>query len=491
MFKKIILLLILAYFFPLIFVLGQTEGSILPGAVYIDIKVGTSTQNLSDGPLYITSGSSIYLKWQGQAEFCYALGSWRGVRNPNGQTSYTLWRQGKYTYALVCASLPRNLEPLLGQVSGGLNFEDFIAFDYVEVYVQPRVSTPRVDLKINSYDGPITVYSPTTLNLSWRAEYDSRMFEVSCRGEGPNWNRVNLSPQGSERIPFNLPQGEYTYTFTCDFNPKCLVPQICPAMPTRSLSDSVKVISRIQTPPPTPPTSTRPTVDFKVYDPRTGNFTDGPVTLNVGEETRVKWTVNGFMYNRVSCSKFGDWSSNVPPNGEEVFRVREAREYNLGIRCEFSYRCEDQICAQVILPDVAAEDKVTIRGIATTTQLPDLEVFGMEFYRYHYPETPENKISTSSLVNYLGKEVTVKALLKNSGNADASGFSVKWFLNGNQVGYGGHSPLRAGQVSNDNVRFLWRVNPGIYEFKFVADADNHVRESNENNNEFILRVEVR
>jgi hypothetical protein len=363
MFKKIILLLILASFSPIIFVLGQTGNP-----VSIDIKVGTSTQNLSDGPLYVTPGSRIYLKWQGQAEFCYALGSWRGVRNPNGQTSYTLWRQGKYTYALVCASLPKNLEPLLGQISGNSNFENFIAFDYVEVYVQPRVSTPRVDLKINSSDGPITVYSSTTLNLSWKAEYDPRMFEVACRGEGPNWNRTNLPPQGSERAPFNLPQGEYTYTFTCDFNPKCLAPQICPEMPSRSLSDSVKVISRIQTPPPPPPTSTRPTVDVKVYDPRRGNFTDEPVTLNVGEETRVKWTANGFMYNRVSCSKFGDWSGNVPPNGEEVFRVREAREYNLGIRCEFSYRCESQICPQVILPDVTAEDKVTIIGVATTTR---------------------------------------------------------------------------------------------------------------------------
>jgi len=118
------------------------------------------------------------------------------------------------------------------------------------------------------------------------------MFEVSCRGEGPNWNRTNLSPQGSERVPFNLPQGEYTYTFTCDFNPKCLAPQICPEMPVRSLSDSVKVISRIQTPPP-------------------------------------------------------------------------------------------------------------------TTQLPHLEVFGMEFYRYPYPETPENKISTSSLANYLGQAMKI------------------------------------------------------------------------------------
>jgi hypothetical protein len=483
MLKKLILSSILISFFPIIFVLGQTN------PVSIDIKVSTSTQNFSDGPLYITSGSRIYLKWQGQAEFCYALGSWRGIRNPNGQTSYTLWRQGKYTYALVCASLPRNLQPLLGQVSGEPDFESFIAFDYVEVYVSPRVSAPRVDLKINGSDGPITVYNSTTLNLSWNVQYDPRMFEASCRGEGPNWNRQNLPPQGSERVSFNLPQGEYTYNFTCDFNPKCFGPGICPEMPTRSISDSVRVISRISGFPPVP-TSTRPTVDIKAYDPQRRDFTDGPITLNVGEQTRVKWTSNGFMYNRVSCSKFGDWSGNVPPNGEEVFTVREAKEYNLEIRCEFSYRCEGQICPQIYLPDISAEDIVKIRGVATTTQLPDLQVFGIEFYKYDLPETPENKIITSSLVNYVGQQVTVKALLKNSGNADSSGFNVKWFLNGSQVGYGGHSPLRAGQVSNDNVRYLWRVSTGTYEFKFVADADNHVRESNENNNEFTLRVEI-
>ena len=352
MFKKFSLLLAL-FVIPFIFVFGQER------EVFIDIKVGTSTQNLSDGPLYLNQGSRIYLKWSGKANFCYALGNWRGVRQPNGQTSYTLYREGKYIYALFCASLPKNLQPILGQISGGFNFEDFIAFDYVEVYVRSRVSTPRVDLKINNSDGPITISRPTKIYLTWRTDYNPRFFEASCRGSGANWERQNLSPRGSENFLFDLPQGEYTYTFTCDFNPKCLAPEICPETSARSVSDSVKVISRISA---TPPTS-RVQVDVKVYDPQTRNFTDDPITLNVGEQTRVKWTSAGYMYNRVSCSKFGDWSGNVSPNGEEVFTVREAKEYRLGIRCEFSYKCEAQICPQIYLPDVSAEDSIVIRGV--------------------------------------------------------------------------------------------------------------------------------
>ena len=110
----------------------------------------------------------------------------------------------------------------------------------------------------------------------------------------------------------------------------------------------------------------------------------------------------------------------------------------------------------------------------TVLGLPDLQVSGITLSPY-----PKVGVTT-----------TATAHLANLGQSASGGFNVKWFLNGVQVGYGYHTPLAAGQVSTNNVRFTWNPSPGTYTLRFEADVDKHVAESNENNNGYQVTVTV-
>jgi hypothetical protein len=85
---------------------------------------------------------------------------------------------------------------------------------------------------------------------------------------------------------------------------------------------------------------------------------------------------------------------------------------------------------------------------------------------------------------------TAFAWLSNVGQVASGKFSVKWFLDGVQVGYGYHTSLAPGQVSTDNVRFDWTPTLGVHTLRFEADVDKEVAESNENNNKYQKTVTV-
>jgi subtilase family serine protease len=110
----------------------------------------------------------------------------------------------------------------------------------------------------------------------------------------------------------------------------------------------------------------------------------------------------------------------------------------------------------------------------TVRVLADLEVSGIDFTS---PPTA-------------GVPTTGVARLANVGVTSSGGFNVKWFLDGRQVGYGGHASLAPGEVSNDNIRFGWTPTPGRHTLRFLADVDGHVPELYEGNNSASLTVQV-
>ena len=108
----------------------------------------------------------------------------------------------------------------------------------------------------------------------------------------------------------------------------------------------------------------------------------------------------------------------------------------------------------------------------------DLVASGIKFYKPGYPETPENEVS--HLI--AGELVTCKAILTNRGGLDTGDFNVKWYMDGQEVGYGGHTNLAPNETSEDNVRFDWTPTQGRHTVRFDADVDDQVAESNEDNN---------
>lgn len=89
-----------------------------------------------------------------------------------------------------------------------------------------------------------------------------------------------------------------------------------------------------------------------------------------------------------------------------------------------------------------------------------------------------------------GVPTVAVAQLTNVGRAPSGYFNVKWFLDGAQVGYGGHTPLAPGEVSNGNVRLMWTPSAGTHTLRFAADVDGQVREYSETDNSASITIVV-
>src|SRR4029450_3588096 len=76
-------------------------------------------------------------------------------------------------------------------------------------------------------------------------------------------------------------------------------------------------------------------------------------------------------------------------------------------------------------------------------------------------------------------EATVAtASLENLGAAPSGTFNIKWFVDGNQVGYGQPVPLAPGQVSSDNIHLPWTFTTGgAHTVRYEADVDGQVIEN--------------
>jgi len=119
---------------------------------------------------------------------------------------------------------------------------------------------------------------------------------------------------------------------------------------------------------------------------------------------------------------------------------------------------------------VALDDFLLI--LPPATSLADLVVGGIQF------SPPPTR----------GVKTTAIASLRNAGEAASGEFRVKWFLDNELVGYGLHTSLDPGQVSNGNIRFDWTPTKAQYELQFVADVDGDVDETRETNNSARVKV---
>lgn len=80
----------------------------------------------------------------------------------------------------------------------------------------------------------------------------------------------------------------------------------------------------------------------------------------------------------------------------------------------------------------------------------------------------------------------------NIGSADSDDFNIKWFVNGKEMGYGWHPPIRAGNEDRDsNSQFKWiPQESGTYKIEFVVDCDEMVDEENEFNNTAAVTITI-
>ncbi|NLI19967.1 MAG: leucine-rich repeat protein [Clostridiales bacterium] len=93
----------------------------------------------------------------------------------------------------------------------------------------------------------------------------------------------------------------------------------------------------------------------------------------------------------------------------------------------------------------------------------------------------------------VGHAVQFDSSVWNAGpTGTQTGFNIKWFVNGEQMGYGYHEAIPASQtVDNGNSQFSFvPKEPGQYQIVFQVDSDDHIAESDEENNEMSIWLSV-
>ena len=151
----------------------------------VDLKA-----NGSNGPITIPSGSSADLSWTStNATSCNASGDWSGSKNISGGSEPTGSLTSPKGYTLTCTGSE-------GEVS-----------DSVTVNVPGGDPTPTVDLKANGSNGPITIPSGSSADLSWTSTN-----ATSCNASGDWSGSKNISGGSQSTGSLN---SNSLYSLTC------------------------------------------------------------------------------------------------------------------------------------------------------------------------------------------------------------------------------------------------------------------------------------
>lgn len=124
--------------------------------------------------------------------------------------------------------------------------------------------------------------------------------------------------------------------------------------------------------------------------------------------------------------------------------------------------------------------EVSGRAAQEKDNLPDLSVGSLTI------ETPSSQLDVGEMIYF-------NSSIRNAGDSSTViGFNIKWFVNGEQLGYGYHHEI-AGEsvVDNGNSQFSFRPDhAGKYLITFIVDCDNQIKESDEANNAMEMEVTI-
>jgi plastocyanin len=165
----------------------DASGKVVSASLSVDVaqlKVDIKADN-SDGPVTIDPGKAVKLSWTSSgATQCSASGNWSGDKVISGSeySGYFSYPRD-YVYTIYCTG-----------PSGG-----------VQDSVTVNILTPKVDIKVNNSDGPITIDSGKTVRLSWTAVGVS-----SCTASG-DWSGSKKN-SGSETTAKIFSSKSYSIT---------------------------------------------------------------------------------------------------------------------------------------------------------------------------------------------------------------------------------------------------------------------------------------
>lgn len=288
------------------------------------------------------------------------------------------------------------------------------------------------------------------------------------------------------------PNAKYTYS---DLEKIIWQPGKSVVVITSSVSSSSSSPTSSTPPPSTSSTSSSGDINIEYYN-----------TMNLSGN--VIWSEKSENINK-------NWGTGGPGNGvqNDIFSARFSQQVNFGGGWyKFHYEVDDAI--KIWVDDnciidkweshVLNEDSQAV-NIASGTHTICVEYadyggdakivvnwYGTSAPIISKPDLSPLTISYDTNTIAVGKTILLDSGICNSGDADAAGFNIKWYVNGSQVGYGYHYDVSANTTDlYGNSSYFWTPSsPGSYTIRFVADVDDYVMESNENNNEATITIVV-
>lgn len=126
------------------------------------------------------------------------------------------------------------------------------------------------------------------------------------------------------------------------------------------------------------------------------------------------------------------------------------------------------------------------------TSTARLLVLSASFGNVLWPDLAPTNIIADNTGPVEGDTVFFDSGVINHNSIDSGVFNVKWLVDGNEVGaYGSHAGVPGNTTMlNDNSQFIWTAQAGQHVISFIVDADDHISESNEQNNRIDYTINV-
>ncbi len=181
----------------------------------------------------------------------------------------------------------------------------------------------------------------------------------------------------------------------------------------------------------------------------------------------VRWLVDGQQVGAGSHAPVAAGATVLNDNSQLTWRVTEG-QHTITFEVDFDNQVEE-----------TNEGNNQLTVTIGTEDGPDVDL-------------QTTTIAYTAAELYAGNAVLFDSGVKNAGSAASGPFNVRWRIDGQDTGfYGQHVGVPGGAtVPNGNSQFVWNALPGTHTIAFLVDADNHVPETNEGNNQRILTVVV-
>ncbi|MCC5994607.1 MAG: hypothetical protein LM587_03400 [Candidatus Aenigmarchaeota archaeon] len=211
-------------------------------------------------------------------------------------------------------------------------------------------------------------------------------------------------------------------------------------------------------------------------------FDVSPTTLKVNESVKITLQPTTGVNVNVAILKEADWSSIKAGQS-----IRNSTILNNSIWSITNVGSDKEIVTTV--PMTSVGDYVVV--LYNVTQYDYVDCYNdSKTFKVSPPPQPDLTVSISPVTAVLGQAVNVSVTVSNAGDADAGAFKVAFYVNETKVDEKTVDGLAAG--ANTTLIFSWTPEAvGTYTLKAVADTEDVVKESKEDNNMASTTVTVK